>query len=134
MGSTRLQYTKYTYFLINDCSNASDFFEQKIVFTLFLIAAIHSTANSKSFINEQIIIFYSPSNALCSSDNLIKIKHFNHHTFTVICSLSTWFNLQILNFCQLRHSESLTDQANVQMCIIIKIRCFYSLPIVKNQN
>ena len=32
------------------------------------------------------------------------------------------------------HNESKTDRANVQMCVIIKTRCFYSLPLIHNQN
>ena len=31
-------------------------------------------------INEQVIIFYSASNARCSSDKWVQIKHFKHHT------------------------------------------------------
>ena len=58
----------------------------------------------KKLINEQIIIFYSPSNALCSSDESVQIKHFKHHTF--IAMFSPWFNLQIMNFCLWRHIES----------------------------
>ena len=37
----------------------------------------------KKLVNEQIIIFYSPSNTLCSSDKSVHIKHFNHHTFII---------------------------------------------------
>ena len=49
----------------------------------------------KKLIKEQISIFYSPSNALCSSDESVQIKHFKHHTF--IGMFSPWFNLQIMN-------------------------------------
>ena len=49
--------------------------------------------------SEQIIIFYSLSNALCSSDKSVQIKHCKHQTFIGMCSLFTLFNLQILNFC-----------------------------------
>ena len=57
----------------------------------------------KKLINEQIIIFYNPSNVLCSSDESVQVKHFKHHTFSDLCSLFTWFNLKILSFCQWRH-------------------------------
>ena len=58
------------------------------------------TYKSKKFINEQIIIdFYIPSNALYWSDKRVEIKYFNHHTSIGMYSLSTWFILQILNFC-----------------------------------
>ena len=40
----------------------------------------------KKLINEQIIIFYSPSNTLCSSEESVQIKHFKHHTLTVCVS------------------------------------------------
>ena len=53
----------------------------------------------KKIKNEQIIIFYIPSNALCPSAESVQIKHFKHHTFINMYFLFTWFNLQILNFC-----------------------------------
>ena len=46
----------------------------KITSALSLIAGIHSTTNYKRS-NEQIIIFYSPSNAICSSDESADFKH-----------------------------------------------------------
>ena len=58
----------------------------------------------KKLINELIVIFYSPSNALCSCDESLQIKHFKHHTF--IGMLSPWFNLQIMNFSLWRHVKS----------------------------
>ena len=48
-------------------------------------------------LKKQRIIFYSPSNVICSSDESVPIKHFKEHTFFGMCSLSTWFNLQTLN-------------------------------------
>ena len=53
----------------------------------------------KKLINEHVTTFYSLSNALCSFDEPVQIKNFKHHTFIDLCSLFTWFNLQILNFC-----------------------------------
>ena len=54
----------------------------------------------KKLLNEKIIIFYSPSNILCSSDESVqKKKHSKHHNFFGMCSFSTWINLQILNGC-----------------------------------
>ena len=79
---------------ISDCRNSFNCF--------FLF--IHSFIQ---LINKQIIIFYSPSNALCSSDKSVQIKHFKYHIFIGICYLYKWFNLQILNFCQLRHNEQM---------------------------
>ena len=46
----------------------------KITSALSLTAGIHSTTNYKRS-NEQIIIFYSPSNAICSSDESADFKH-----------------------------------------------------------
>ena len=64
----------------------------------------------QKFINEQVIVFYSPSNALCSSDKSVQVKHFKH-TFIGMCLLSTWFNLQILN------NEDTTSLTQIeQMC------------------
>ena len=55
----------------------------------------------KKLINKQIIIFYSPSNALCSSDESVQIKQHTdkhhtdkQHTFIGMFSLSTCFNMQ----------------------------------------
>ena len=48
----------------------------------------------KNLLNKQIIVFYSPSNTLYSSEKSVQTKHFKHHIF--ICSLSTWLNLQML--------------------------------------
>ena len=82
------KYTEYTYyFLISNCC-MQVIFEPKIVSALFLIAGIHSTANSN---NEQMIIFYSPPNAFCSSDESVQIKHFKNHTFISMRSLARCF-------------------------------------------
>ena len=66
------RYKKYTFlsaaavmqviFFISDCRNS---FNCKL----------------KKVIHEQIIIFHSPSNALCSSDEFVQIRNFKHHTF-----------------------------------------------------
>ena len=51
----------------------------------------------KKLINEQIIIFCSPSHALCSYDKPVRIKHyFKDNIFIGMCSPFTCFNLQIL--------------------------------------
>ena len=67
----------------------------------------------KKLINEQIAIFYSPSNALCSPNESVEIKHFKHYNF--IGMFSPWFNLQIMNFCLWRHRvlNRLSKCANV---------------------
>ena len=52
----------------------------------------------KKLINEQIIIFYSSSNALCSFDESVQIKHAKHHAFIGMISFSIWFNLQCLQY------------------------------------
>ena len=44
---------------------------------LFLIAVIHSITNSKKkLINEEIIILYITSNALCSFEESVQVKRF----------------------------------------------------------
>ena len=50
---------------ISDCRNSFDCKLQKLI-------------------NEQIIIFNSPSNALCSSGESAEAKHFKHHT-SIVC-------------------------------------------------
>ena len=42
----------------------------------------------KKLINEQVIVFYSPLKGLCLFDEIVQIKHFNHHAFIGMCSLS----------------------------------------------
>ena len=54
--------------------------------------------NLKKLINNQIIIFCSPSNALRSFDEFVQIKHFKYRTFIGMPSLVAWFILQVLNF------------------------------------
>ena len=73
-----ISWTEDDFYFISDCRNS---FNNKL----------------KKLIKEQIIIFYSPSNAL-SSDEFVQIKHFRYHTLIGVCSLSTWLNLKILNF------------------------------------
>ena len=46
-----------------------------------------------------------------------------------MCSLVTWFNLQIMNFCWWRNRESYIDRANMQMWVFLKARWFYSFTI-----
>ena len=57
---------------------------------------------------------YSPSNALCSADKSVQIKHFKHHTFIGTCSHFTWFNLQILNFCYRKNWVFYSFSINLQ--------------------
>ena len=82
----------------------------------------------KKLINEQIVRFYSPSNAICWSDESVQIKHFKHHAFIGMCSYFTWFNLKIMNF-YFYLSASLKF-----ISVIVKTRCFYGLPLIHNQN
>ena len=72
----------------------------------------------EKLIKKQIIIFYSPSNALCSSDSSIWIKQFNHHTFR--------FPFHLV---QSANTDFLLINPNLQMCVIVKTRCFYILTI-----
>ena len=64
----------------------------------------------KKLINEKIIIFYSPTNAF---------SYFHWHV-----SPFHWVQkLQIPNFLLIK------TRANVQVCVIVKTRCFYSFNI-----
>ena len=75
VGSTVSLDTQNTlYFLISHCSIASNFLNWKFLLYFWLRKLI------QKLINKQIIIFYSPSNAPCSSDESIQIKHFKHHS------------------------------------------------------
>ena len=100
-GVQNPKYTEYTYYFliriynnfcfISDCWNS---FHYKL----------------KKLINKQIIIFYSPSNTLCSSDESLQIKYFKHHTLIGMCSIFTWFNLQI----QVFYSFSINSQSKLK--------------------
>ena len=59
---------------------------------LFLIAGIHLKTNLKTY--EHAKIFFNPATAQSSSEKSLKVKR---HTFITMCSLFTWFNMQILN-------------------------------------
>ena len=83
----------------------------------------------KKLINDQIVTFYSPSNALCLSDESARIQHFKHQTFIGMCSPFTWFNLQIMNISVYEDTSSLKQVE----CVIVKTRCFYGLPLIHNQ-
>ena len=57
------EYTEYTYyFLIGNCSNARDFLNWSFCFIFDCMNSVN--CRLKKLINEQIIIFYSPSNYL----------------------------------------------------------------------
>ena len=93
------RHTEYTYyFLISNCSNASNFWG--VNSALFLIPGIN-----QKLTNQKRVIFYNPSNAPCSSDEFIQIKHFKHHSSIVMCSPFAWFNLQIMDLCLWGHIE-----------------------------
>ena len=53
-----------------------------------------TTINLKTY--EQSKNFFNLANTQSSSGEFLKEKH---HTFIGICSLFTWFNMQILNLC-----------------------------------
>ena len=59
--------------------------QNTLIIFLSVVAVIQVILIQK-LINEQTVIFYSPSNALCSSDDTIQIKHFKNHSSIVMCS------------------------------------------------
>ena len=65
-----------------------------MISALFLIAGIHPTTNLKIY--EQEENFFNPANTQSSSKKSPKEIR---HTFIGMCSLFTWFNMQILNLC-----------------------------------
>ena len=70
-----------------------------VISVLFVIAGIYSTANLKTY--EHVKKFFNPANAQSPSEESLKGKR---HTFIGMCSLFTWFNMQILNLlCHRRH-------------------------------
>ena len=102
VGHNTSRHTEYPYyFLISNCGNASNFLSWRYCLLYFWLQEL-----IQKLINKQIVIFNNPSNAPCSFDESIQIKYFKHHSFFIMCSPFTWFNLQIMNFCLWRHIES----------------------------
>ena len=81
----------------------------------------------KKLINEQIIIFYSTSNALGSSEESVKIEHFKHHTWCV-------FPFHLIPSANIEFLLMKTDRERCKYALFVKIRCFYSLPLIHYQN
>ena len=67
----------------------------------------------KKLINEQIIIFYSSSNALCSFDESVQIKHVKHHALLSLL----WIPFPFGSIC---------DVCNTQ-CLLTYFRRMYHL-------
>ena len=65
-----------------------------MISALFLIAEMYSTTNLKLY--EQAKNFFNPGSTQSSSEKSLKEKR---KTFIGMCSLSTWFNMQIVNLC-----------------------------------
>ena len=65
-----------------------------MISALFLIGGIHSTTTLKTY--KQAKYLFNPANKKSLSEESFKEKR---KTFTSICSLLTWFNIQILNLC-----------------------------------
>ena len=76
-----LRHTGYNYhFLISNCSNESYFLNWR-QFCFISDCGNSFSCKLKKLINKQIVRFYSPSHALCSSDESVQVKQFKHHTF-----------------------------------------------------
>ena len=76
---------------MSNCNNAGDIFGLNVISALFLIAGIYPTTNLKTY--EQAKDFSNATNTKSSSDESLKEKR---QTFIGMCSLFTWFNMQIL--------------------------------------
>ena len=75
-------------------------FFMKIFFMDYIRSEFHIDFRTHCVImTQRIIIFYTPWNALCSSEESVQIKNFKHHTFIGLCSLFTRFNMRVLNLC-----------------------------------
>ena len=64
-------------------------------FCIILIGGVHSKTNLKTF--KQVKNFFNPANAQSSSEESVKEKC---KMFIGMCSLFTWFNMEILNLCR----------------------------------
>ena len=64
-----------------------------MISALLLTAGIHSTSNLKTY--EQAKNVFIPANTQSSQKSLEEICR----TFIGMCSIFTWFNMQILNLC-----------------------------------
>ena len=65
-----------------------------VISALLLIAGIHSTTNLKPY--KQAENFFSPASIQSLSEESPQEKC---HAFIGMCSLFTWFNMQILKLC-----------------------------------
>ena len=74
-----LSHADYTYyFLISTCRVQVIFWTENN-FCFISDCRNPFSCKLKKLINEQIIIFYNPSNALCSSDKFVPMKNFKYH-------------------------------------------------------
>ena len=99
----RAQYPRYVehtyYFLISNSSNTIHFWTEDNFCCISDCCSSLFDCKLKKLINEQIVIFFSPSNAPCSYDEFIETKHVKHNTAIGMHFFFTWFNQQILIFC-----------------------------------
>ena len=71
-----------------------------MISALLLTAGVHSAANFKAY--EQAKTFFIPANTQSSFKESLKEKR---HTFISMCSLFTWFNMQISQPSQISKRE-----------------------------
>ena len=76
----------------------------------------------KKLINEQIIIFYSPSNALTSSDESVQ---------NILTSYFNWYIFPSHMVIPVNEDTSSLKQIEqmCKLCVIVKTRCFYNFTI-----
>ena len=94
--------TNCTWLFISNCNNVSDvlnwtWFLHYFWHFLIISAGIHSTTNLKTY--EQSKNFFNPEIQSLSEESLKEKRK----RFVGMCSLFTWFNMQILNLCRRWH-------------------------------
>ena len=80
-GAQYSRYVEYTIIFLSEIAVMQVTFWTEDNFCLISDCRNSFNCKLKRLINEKIIIFYSLSNALCSSDESIQLKYFNHHPF-----------------------------------------------------
>ena len=93
--------TEENFCFISDCSNSLNrklkkFINEQIII-FYIPSNVLSISHQMYFLYPIKCTFYIPSNVLCSSDESLQIKHFKHHTFIDMCSLYTFYLAQSAN-------------------------------------
>ena len=89
-GPQHCKHTNCTWLFISNCNSSSDILDWTI------ISDCKNSFNNRLKNYDQAKNFFYPANTQSSSEESFKEKR---KTFVGMCSLFTWFNMQMLNLC-----------------------------------